>query len=104
MTSRGDTCYVHVEHSPGCPDCIALARSLFLSMMQSIRASVPTPAEQAVYDKMRDGYANRGPEDSASTEDLVPVVDRDGLVTQLRARSLTELLDDVESWVQGDVE
>ena len=99
-----DTCYVHVEHNIGCPDCISLARSLFLSMMQSIRASVPTPAEQAVYDKMRDDYANRGPEDSASSEDLVPVVDSDGLVTRLRARSLNELLDDVESWCSGEVE
>ena len=104
MSNEVRACFVHVAFRRGCPECGALANSIYLSLVNAIRRGVPTPAEQAELDKVRERFTTLGPEDSASSEDLVPVVDGDGLVTRLRARSLSDLLNDVESWVEGEVE
>ena len=89
-------CFVHLTFQRHCPDCQSLANSIYLSLVNAIRRGVPTPAEQAVYDQMRDDYANRGPEDRG------PEDDEDEFVT-IPVSDPEKLLEIVETWVRGDV-
>ncbi len=54
-------CYAHgkLEHA-GCPDCLSLHRSRFLSLVASIRAEQLTPAEMGELEKVAKRFS--GPE------------------------------------------
>ena len=63
------------------------------------------PAANLGLRALQSGWASHpDPDDLPDPFEVVPVIDPDGMVQSIRPRSLTELLDDIESWVEGEVE
>lgn len=91
------TCYQHVAHDPLCQDCVSLANSLYLGMVNQIRDSMLTPEQEARAEAWKAEHPI-GPLDG-----LIPQVDEDGLMT-FRVADPAELIDITEAWVRGDVD